>query len=117
MIYKRENFVEENSDSRQFPVKQVEQMSAIDGSSTKFVGRVSLGLETPMGVQTMPVVFEIEADTIEDAFAQFETRAEDEVERAKKELENQMQELRRQSQNRIVTPDEIAPGGLSKLQI
>jgi len=117
MIYKRENFVEENPGSKQFPVRQIEQMSAIDGSSTKFVGRVSLGLETPMGVQTMPVTFEIEADTVEDAFAQFETRAEAEVERAKKELESQIQELRRQSQNRIVTPDEIAPGGLSKLQI
>ena len=117
MIYKRENFIEESPDSERFPVKQVEQMSAIDGSSKKFVGRVSLGLETPMGVQTMPVSFEIEADTVEDAFAQFETRAGEEVERAKKELENQIQELRRQSQNRIVTPDEIAPGGLNKLRL
>ena len=74
MIYKRENFIEENPDSQQFPVRQIEKMSAIDGSSTKFVGRVSLGLETPMGVQTMPVSFEIEADTVEDAFAQFESR-------------------------------------------
>ena len=65
----------------------------------------------------MPVSFEIEAETIEDAFAKFESRAEAEIEAARKDLEAQVQELRRQSQSRIVTPDEIAPGGMSKLQL
>ena len=117
MIYKRENFIEENPEDKKYPVKQIEQLTAVNGGSKRFVGRVSLGLQTPMGVQTVPVSFEIEAETIEGAFSRFEARAEEEVEKAKKDLEREIQDLRRQSQSRIVTPDEIAPGGMSKLQL
>ena len=117
MIYKRENFVEQDSEDKKFPLKQIEQLTALDGSSKRFVGHVSLGLQTPMGVQSMPVSFEIEAETIEGAFAKFEVLAEAEIEEARKDLEAQMQEMRHQSQNRIITPDEIAPGGMSKLQL
>jgi len=117
MIYRRENFFEEDPENRKFPVKQIEQLTALDGSAKRFVGRVSIGLQTPMGVQTMPVSFEIAAATIEEAFGKFEARAEDEVEKAKDEVQEQIQELRRQSQSRIVTPDQVAPGDLGKIQL
>ena len=117
MIYKRENFVEQHSENKKFPLKQIEQLTALDGGSKRFVGHVSLGLQTPVGVQSMPVSFEIAAETIEGAFAKFESRAEEEIEEAQKDLEAQMQELRHWSQSRIVTTDEIAPGGMSNLQL
>jgi len=117
MICRREIFIDENPDDKKYPVKQIEQLTAIADSSKRFIGRVTLGLDTPMGVQTMPVTFEIAAATIEEAFGKFEARAEQEVEAAKKEVENQLQELRRRSQSRIVTPDQIAPGGMTKLQL
>lgn len=117
MIFRRENFIEENPDDPKYPVKQVEQLTAVDGGSKHFVGRVSIGIQTPMGVQTLPVSFDIQAETVEGAFSLFQARADEEIEKAKNELQDQLQELRRQSQSRIVTPDEIAPGGISKLQL
>ena len=117
MIYKRENFVEESAEDSKFPVKTVEVLTPLDGGQKRFVGQVTMGLQTPYGVQSLPVNFDIEAETIEGAFAKFEARAEEEIEKAKGELQNQLQELRRQSQGRIVTPDQIAPGGMSKLQL
>ena len=117
MIFKRENFIEEKPDDEKYPARQIEQLIALDGSSTRFIGRVSLGLQTPMGVQSVPVIFEIQAGTVTEAFAKFEVRAEEEIEKTQRALEEQFQKLRRKEQSRIVTLDEIAPGGISKLQI
>ena len=61
MIYKREEFIEESPTDQKFPVKQIEVLSSLDGKESKYIGRVSLGLQTPMGVQTIPVSFEVEA--------------------------------------------------------
>ncbi len=114
MIYKREEFLEENESDRKFPVKQVEQLTSLDGSDTRFVGRVSLALQTPMGVTTIPVTFEIQAANVTEAFAGFAERAEVAIEQSKQDLETEIQEMRRQSQNRIVTASDLppAPGGL-----
>ena len=117
MIYKRVEFIEENAGDERFPVKHVEQLSPTDGGKKKFVGRVSMGVQTPMGVQTLPVTFEIQAETIEAAFAGFEERAETEIEQTKKALEGQLREMRRQEQGRIITPGEVAPGQMGKLQL
>jgi len=117
MIYKRENFVEESPENAKFPVKSVEVLTPLDGGQKRFVGQVTMGLQTPYGMQSLPVTFDIEAETVEGAFAKFEARAEEQIEKAKSELQDQLQELRRQSQGRIVTPDQIAPGGMSKLQL
>jgi hypothetical protein len=111
MIYKREEFFEENPGNERFPVKTIEQVTAVDGSETRFIGRVSLGISTPMGMSTLPVSFEIDAPSIREAFAKFEQIAEGEIDKAKSELQEQLQEVRRQAQNRIVTPGEM--GGLN----
>ena len=117
MIYKREEFVEENPENKKFPVKHIEQLSPIDGSQKKFIGRVNMGIQTAMGVQTLPVTFEIEAETIEGAFTGFEARAEEQIEKAKHELESQIQEMRHQAQSRIVMPGDLALGDLGKLTL
>ena len=116
MIYKREEFIDENPGDEKFPIKQIEQLSSLDGEAKRFVGRVNLGLQTPMGMQSMPVSFEIEAVTVQEAFEKFSARAETEVETARKEVEQQIQEMRRRSQSRIVTPDQLQ-GGAPKLQL
>ena len=112
MIYKREEFIEENPTDQKFPVKQIEVLSSLDGKESKYIGRVSLGLQTPMGVQTIPVSFEVEAANIQEAFAKFPSRADVEVEAAKKEL----QEMRRRSASRIVTPGDLPPTDMGKLK-
>jgi hypothetical protein len=117
MIYRREEFFEEQPEDQKFPVKQVEQVTSLDGSVKKFVGRVTLGIQTPMGVTSLPVSFEIEAASIQEAFAKFSQRAETEVEAAKAELQDELTEMRRRSQSRIVTPGDLPPTDLGKLKL
>ena len=117
MIYKREEFIEENESDKNFPVKQIDQLTPLEGVGKKFLGRVSLALQTPMGMTTLPVTFEIKADTVPEAFAAFAKRAEAEIEIAKKELQEEMQEMRRRSQSRIVTASEVPPVGLGKIKL
>ncbi len=117
MIYKRDDFIEESPESRKFPVRQIEQLTSLDGETKRFVGRVSLAIQTGMGMSTIPVSFEIEAGTVSEAFSKFDARAEEEVEKTQKELQNQFDEARRRAQSRIVTPGDIAPGDLGKLSL
>jgi len=117
MIYRREEFFEEQPDDPKFPVRQVEQLTSLDGSVKKFVGRVTLGIQTPMGVTSLPVSFEIEAASVQEAFANFAKRAETEVEAAKGELQDELMEMRRRSQSRIVTPGELPPTDFGKLKL
>lgn len=117
MIYKREEFIEEADRDGKYPLKQVEQLSAVDGSGKRFVGHVSLAVETPMGVSTIPVSFEIQAAGIAQAFEKFDARADEEVEKTKGELQSQFDEMRRKAQSRIVTPDEVLPGGMGKIKL
>ena len=117
MIYRREEFFEEQPEDQKFPVRQVEQVTSLDGSVKKFVGRVTLGVQTPMGVTSLPVTFEIEAASVQEAFAKFSQRAETEVEAAKGELQDELTEMRRRSQSRIVTPGDLPPTDLGKLKL
>ncbi len=117
MIYRREDFFEEQPEDQKFPVRQVEQVTSLDGSVKKFIGRVTLGIQTPMGVTSLPVTFEIEAASVQEAFAKFAQRAETEVEAAKSELQDELTEMRRRSQSRIVTPGDLPPTDLGKLKL
>ena len=116
MIYKVEDYVQEDTASEKYPVKQIQAMTPITGSEAKFIGRMSLGLQTPMGVQHIPVTFEIEAGNVEEAFGQFESAAEPAIENTRKELEEQIDKVRREQSSRIIRPDEVAGGGLMDLQ-
>lgn len=112
MIYRREEYLEESPDSKKYPVKTIEQLSALGGDETRYLGRVSLAVQTGMGVSSLPISFEIPAADIHEAFRKFEVAADAEIENAKKELQGQMEEMRRKAQSRIVTPGEIPPGGI-----
>lgn len=116
MIYKREEFIEENEGDKKFPVKQIDQLTSLDGEVKKFVGRVSLALQTPMGVTTLPISFEIKAETIGEAFSKFSELADAEIEISKRELQEELQELRRRNQSRIVTPGAMPPD-LGKIKL
>jgi hypothetical protein len=113
MIYKREEFFEEDAANEKFPIKSIEKVTSLDGSETKYMGRVSLAINTPMGMNTLPISFELDTPTIEEAFEKFEAQAEIEIEKAKIELQEQLQELRQKAQNRIVTPGEAGGFGMA----
>jgi len=116
MIYKSEEYIAEDAESQKFPVKQIECLTAIDGSSTKYIGRLAMAVQTPMGVTQMPISFDISAESVEDAFQKFETFAVGAIERAKRELQQRVDEIRRKAESRIVTPDQLSTTGITKLQ-
>ncbi|MCM8757016.1 MAG: hypothetical protein NC911_00565 [Candidatus Omnitrophica bacterium] len=116
MIYKEEQFIEENPTDTRFPVKQIEQLTSLDGKVKKFIGRLTLALQTPMGITSLPVTFEIEAATIQEAFEKFAGQAESEIEAAKRDLHAELQELKKQTASRIV-PAAGLPTDISKIKL
>ncbi|MFW5915784.1 MAG: hypothetical protein ACOCTQ_04850, partial [Planctomycetota bacterium] len=58
-------------------------------------------------MQQIPVNFEIEADSIEDAFESFEAHANPQIEETRKEVQKQLQQARQESQSQIVQPNEM----------
>jgi len=82
MIYRREEYIQEDEKSAKYPVKHIDAMVPVGGGKPRFVGSVTLGLQTALGVQSMPISFEIQAETIEEAFDKFETAAEPKIDEA-----------------------------------
>jgi len=117
MIYKREEFIEENPADDKYPVKHIDQMTSLDGKEKKFIGRVSLAFQTPMGMSSLPVSFEIQTGSVTEAFTKFAQNADVEIEAAKRELHAEFEEMRRKSQSRIVTPGGGMPPDMSKIKL
>ena len=69
----------------------------------RFLGQASL--MTPGG--SLPISFEIEAETLEDAIGQFGTRAGEAVQ----DTLNQLQEMRREAASGLVIPGQGGAGG------
>jgi len=107
MIYKREEYVEENPEDRKFPIKHIDVVAPIDGSNKRFVGEVALGIQTPLGIQQVPITFEIPADSVEQAFQRFEQYAMPKVEEARKQIEEEFRRLRQEASSRIIRPSEL----------
>jgi hypothetical protein len=111
MIYKREDYIEENPQDSKFPVRNVEVLTATDGSATKYYGQLTLGIQTPVGVQQIPIAFEIEASSVDEAFQKFDASAEPKIEEARKSIEQEISRLRQEASSRIVRPGEVGMGG------
>ena len=111
MIYKREDYLYQGQESDRFPVKHIESLTDIASGEKKFVGQVTLGLQTPMGVQQIPISFEIEAKDVEAAFAKFDECAGPKIEEARQGIEEEIGRMRREAGTRIVRPDELGMGG------
>ncbi len=109
MIYRKKEYVQEDKNDSRFPVKQIEMMEPVgsEEESARFVGHVGLGMQTPMGVQQIPVSFEIEAEDIKDAFDKFAACANPKIEETRRQVEQEVQKLRKESSNRIVQPGDM----------
>ena len=115
MIYKREEYMEEGQQDSKFSFRRVDVLEPLDGGGKKFVGHLSLGLQTPVGVQQIPLSFEVRADSVEEAFQKFDQAAEPKVEEARKSIEQEVRRMREESSRRIVRPDEVSLGGPGKV--
>ncbi len=110
MIYRRDEFVQDETGNADFPIMQVNRLMSLDESEKRFMGRATLTVQTPAGIQQIPFSFEIEADSVEQAFERYAETAKPKIEELRQQLQQRMQEMRRQEQSRIVTPD--SGGGL-----
>ena len=118
MIYRRDEFVQDDTGDADFPVKQVDRLLKLDESEQRFIGRATLNMQTPMGLQQIPLSFEIEADSVEQAFARYTETAQPKIEELRQRLQERLEEIRRQEQSRIVTPEtggRIPGGGVIRL--
>ncbi|MDZ7737380.1 MAG: hypothetical protein U5P41_15805 [Gammaproteobacteria bacterium] len=75
-----------------------------DGRNIVYVGQASL--MTPMG--SLPLHFQLEADSLEDALAKYPDEANKALERTLKELEEMRRE---QAGGGIITPDKMGGAG------
>jgi hypothetical protein len=112
MIYRKDEFVSHDEEDKEFPIKQIDRLEPIDGSASRFIGRATLNMMTRMGVQQIPVSFEIDAAGVEEAFAKYVEMAKPKIEEFKEHLQERIEEMRREEQSRIVTPGEAAGGGI-----
>ena len=104
MIYRKEEFVQQDAEDTEFPIKQVDRLEPLQEGRSRFIGRAALNMTTPIGIQQMPVSFEIDADTIEDAFARYNEHARPKLEEVKQHVQQRLDELRRSQEERIVRP-------------
>ena len=110
MIYKREEYIEENDQDQKFPIKRIDVLDPIDGSAKKFVGEVVLGLQTPVGVQQIPISFEIPAATVQEAFQKFGDTAQPRIDEARKQIEDEIRKIRQEASSRIIRPGDLPMG-------
>lgn len=103
-LYQEEIFTDRRVGTlmRLTPVKK--DGSPDDSRSVVYAGSASL--MTPMG--SLPLQFEIEADSLVDALTKFPAEANKALERTLKELEEMRRE---QSGGGIITPDKMMGGG------
>jgi len=111
MIYQKTKYTQEDQEDSKFPVKQVEMIKPIeDEEEPRFVGHVSLMAQTPMGNQQLPLSFEINAESLKDAFDRFAEHANPEIQKMRNQVEQEVQKLRKQNSpdsNRIVSPGDM----------
>ncbi len=111
MIYKKDEFVRDDDRDSQFPVQTIDRLQAIDGSEQRFVGRAALNIQTPFGIEQIPISFEIKAASIEEAFSKYSQSAEPKVNEVKEHIQRRLEQLRRAEESRIVTPGEAGAAG------
>jgi len=110
MIYQKEEFVEDETGDPDFPIKMVDRLQSRDGENTRFIGRATLNMRTPIGIQQFPISFEIKADSVEEAFEQYSGTARPRIEEVRQQVQQQLQQLRQQQEGQIVTPDRAQTG-------
>ncbi len=109
MIYRKEEFVQDSTGDPRFPIKQVDVLTALDGSAIRYVGRVALNMQTPAGIQQIPVSFQIEVDSVEAAFEKYGEYAGPKIDEVKQHIEQRLNQLRQQQQSKIITPSQGQP--------
>ena len=115
MIYEKREFVQDGTGDREFPIKVVDRLEAVDGTTMRYIGRATLNLRTPFGVQQFPVSFEIEAGSVEDAFAGYAEAARPKIEQVRQRFMARLEEFRRQQEQQAGGASQPGAGGIISL--
>jgi hypothetical protein len=109
MIYKKTEYVQEDENDQRFPIKRIEVLEPVgnEDETSKFIGHVILGMQTPMGVHQFPVSFEIEAEDVQSAFNRFEAHANPQIEQARRQIQEEVQKVQQQRKSKIIQPGDV----------
>ncbi len=107
MIYRKQEFVQDETDDPDFPIKVIDQLEQVGGDDVRFIGRATLNMQTPIGIQQFPISFEIEADSIEEAFEDYVEAAGPRIEEVRQRVQEHLSKVREDLTNRIITPDQM----------
>ncbi len=105
MIYQKQEFVEDETGDSDFPVKIVDRLESLEGETTRFIGRAAINMRTPAGIQQFPISFQIDADSVAEAFQKYSDAAQPKIQEVRQRLQSQLQKLREQQEGNIVTPE------------
>jgi len=104
MLYRKEEYVAHDESDSAFPIKQIDRLVEVDGDGQRFIGRAVLNMQTNMGIQQLPVSFEIEAATVQEAYEKYAGAALPKIEEVRQRIQSRIEEMQRQQQSKIVTP-------------
>lgn len=110
MIYRKTEYVEHDEGDSEFPIRPVDMLESLDGTQKRFIGRAALNMQTPFGIEQLPISFEIEADSIEQALERYVETAKPKIEEVKQHIQDRLEQARQAEQSRIVTPGEAGFG-------
>jgi len=108
MISKQNVYIQETEVDGETERLMITAYEPIDAPGGEYAGHAMIGIQTPQGTLEQPIMFPIEADSIQEAFGKFkearETEAPKEARRIITEMQNQMRQQQEEERNRIVVP-------------
>jgi hypothetical protein len=110
VIFRKDEYVQRDEGDREFPIKQVDRLEALEGEEVRFIGRAVLNMQSPIGIQQIPVYFEIPAATVQEAFEEYAECARPKIEETREHVQQQIERLRQAEEGVIQTPGEAGPG-------
>jgi hypothetical protein len=94
MIYRKHEYVQDQTGDEQFRVKVIDELTDVLGQTVRYIGRATVNMQTPLGIQQFPVSFEIEAASIEEAFAAYSQMAGPKVESVRRHVQALLDRLK-----------------------
>ncbi len=110
VIYRKHEFVQDNTGDKQFPVKVIDELTDVLGQAVRYIGRATINMQTPLGIQQFPVSFEIQAQSVQEAFAAYSDAASPKVESVRRHLQALLDKLRADGQDSAGAADAQANG-------
>jgi len=110
VIYRKQEFVEDQTGDPEFPIKVIDRLDSLDGEAFRFIGRATLNMKTPLGIQQFPISFEIVADSTDEAFQKYSQHARPKMEEVRRHIQSQLDRIHQEQEDEGALAPEKASG-------